>query len=67
MVGGKLDMEDKRAVDKKTAEKMREHYGFIEYIECSSKTGYNVEEIFYNITYEMIIKAGIDFPEKKPL
>lgn len=49
LVGGKLDLKDQIAVSKKEAEKIRHQYNFFDYIECSSKTGENVEDIFESL------------------
>jgi len=59
LVGGKKDLEFKRAVSHGMAEmKMHEHN--IEYnIECSAKTGENVEEVFYTIAEIMMKKANL--------
>ena len=54
MVGGKKDLEDKRAFDKKLADDLVQEYGFTDHIECSAKTGLNVEEIFLRLTRIMM-------------
>ncbi len=54
MVGGKTDLEQKRAVTKEFAEKLGKEYGFLDQMECSAKTGYNVEEIFAKLTVQMM-------------
>lgn len=59
MVGGKLDLQFKRAVSSKEAfEIAREHnlYGFVE---CSAKDGRNVDDIFYETAKLMIQRANI--------
>ncbi|MFW9880931.1 MAG: Rab family GTPase [Candidatus Thorarchaeota archaeon] len=58
MVGGKTDIVGKRSVNSETAEKLSNNYDLAGYFECSSKTGYNVEQIF-----EFIAKIMV---EKKP-
>ncbi len=50
MVGGKADLEQKRAVSKEYAANFGKEYGFLDQIECSAKTGYNVEEVFAKLT-----------------
>ena len=54
MVGGKLDLEDKRSVEKAEAIELSKTYNLQGLYECSSKTGDNVEEIFEFITRKMM-------------
>ena len=54
MVGGKLDLEDKRSVQTEEAIELANKYKLHGYIECSSKTGENVEKIFESIAKKMI-------------
>ena len=54
MVGGKLDLESKRTVFKEEASQMASTYDFSENLECSAKTGRNVEEIFKKISINML-------------
>ncbi|MFX1500131.1 MAG: Rab family GTPase [Promethearchaeota archaeon] len=56
MVGGKSDLEEKRSVESDEAIELANKYKLRSYIECSSKTGENVEEIFESITKIMIEK-----------
>lgn len=56
LVGGKLDLEFKRVVSSEEAVEIVEKHNFSDYIECSSKTGENVEEIFEKLAREMIKK-----------
>ena len=59
MAGSKMDLVDKRAVEKEVAEKVQNDNGLLDYIECSSKTGENLESIFYKLTFEMIKNASL--------
>jgi len=59
MVGGKIDLAEKRSVDAETATDMARDHNLIGYIECSSKTGENVEQIFEAIARKMIEVAGV--------
>ena len=59
MVGGKLDLEEKRAVSREEATKMFEKYNLNGFMECSSKTGQNVNNIFVKMAELMIEKANI--------
>ena len=56
MVGGKSDLEDKRSVQIEETIELANKYKFHGYLECSSKTGENVEEIFKSIAKKMIEK-----------
>ncbi|TFG02164.1 MAG: GTP-binding protein [Promethearchaeota archaeon] len=49
MVGGKLDLHDRRAVYSKDAVDLAKKYDILDYIECSAKTGENVELIFHKL------------------
>ena len=59
MVGGKLDLQYKRTVSSKEAYEMAKKHNLYGYIECSSKNGQNVEEIFYEIAKLMIHRAKL--------
>ena len=58
MVGGKLDLEGRRAFPKKDAEYIATMNKFNGLIECSAKTGYNVEEVFIKIAQIIIHGPG---------
>lgn len=59
MVGGKMDLHEKRAIPREDAVEMASKYQFYDYLECSSKTGENVEDIFVRIARIMMEKAGL--------
>ncbi|MFW9999834.1 MAG: Rab family GTPase [Candidatus Hodarchaeota archaeon] len=54
MVGGKIDLIDKRTVDTEEALELSRAYNLNGYFECSAKTGDKVEEIFESISKKMI-------------
>ena len=60
MVGSKLDLEHKRAVSKNDAYELAKENGLIGYIECSSKDGQNVEEVFTEIGRLMMNNTNFD-------
>ena len=59
MLGGKLDLQDKRAAPREDAIEIAKHYNFLDYIECSAKTGENVEQVFLKIGKIMMEKEGL--------
>ena len=58
MVGGKLDLDEKRSVPPEDAIEVSKFHNLDGYIECSSKTGDNVEEVFELITRKMMENAA---------
>lgn len=54
MVGGKIDLEDKRSVSPEEALELSSTYELKGNYECSSKTGDNVEQIFELIAKMMV-------------
>ncbi|MFW9901678.1 MAG: Rab family GTPase [Candidatus Thorarchaeota archaeon] len=59
MVGSKLDLEYKRAVLRDEAFEIAKEHNLFGYMECSSKDGRNVGDIFQEISRLMLIKAGL--------
>jgi len=57
LVGSKTDLSDNRVVSKDDALKYSESNGFLDYLECSSQNGENVEEVFDNIAKVMLENA----------
>jgi len=54
MVGGKLDLQEKREVSQKKAKGIAKKFKFIKYFECSSKTEENVDKIFEFLTSSIL-------------
>ena len=54
LVGGKLDLSEKRSVSKEVALEFAKKNECFEYIECSSKTGENVEKLFEILINEIL-------------
>jgi len=61
LVGGKkdLELEGKRSVEKDYAAEQGKKFGVFDNIECSSKTGENVELIFYKMALKMLKSTGL--------
>lgn len=59
MVGSKLDLSYKRAVSSKEAYDLAKAQNLYGYIECSSKDGRNIEDIFTEIAKLMLTRAGL--------
>jgi len=59
MIGGKLDLHDRRSVFSKDAVDMAKKFELLDYIECSAKTGENVELIFYKLALELTKRAHL--------
>jgi small GTP-binding protein len=59
MVGSKLDLSYKRAVSSKEAYDLAKEQDLYGYIECSSKDGRNVEDIFTELAKLMLNRAGL--------
>jgi len=58
MVGGKLDLQEKRTVSIEEAISISKSYDFYDYIECSAKTGENIENIFNKLLKKIMENAG---------
>lgn len=59
-VGGKLDLAEKRSVSIDDGYDFKEKHDLLEYIECSAKTGENVNHIFEKITKELLTTIQLD-------
>ncbi len=54
LIGAKSDLSDQRQVSREEAESFQKLHGIENYIECSSKTGENVEKIFGLLTTSIL-------------
>ncbi len=61
LVGGKKDLalKGKRVVEEDYATEQGKKFGVFDFIECSSRTGENVELIFYNLALKMLESSGL--------
>lgn len=59
MIGGKLDLENNRSVRDEEARNILKKFKLLNYFECSSVTGNNVEKIFLNLTIAILKKNRI--------
>jgi len=61
LVGGKsdLDNDDKRVIESEYADNFRKKRNLFEFIECSSKTGVNVDQVFDVIARKMMKLSGL--------
>lgn len=59
MVGGKLDLQDKRTISTKYARKFLKSHNLDRYIECSAKTGQNVELVFEKLIQKILKNSGL--------
>ncbi len=64
IVGGKLDLEEHRSLNKKDIETFITVMEEFDYIECSSKTGENVDLLFQTIVDKMLIYGDIQPPTR---
>ncbi len=64
IVGGKLDLEENRSLDKKDIEAVLTVRKEFDYLECSSKTGENVDLLFQILIDKMLIYGNIQPPTR---
>ena len=64
VVGGKLDLEEQRSLNKIDIETYLTVRKEFEYLECSSKTGENVDLLFQTIVDKMLIYGNIQPPTR---
>ncbi|MFX0106634.1 MAG: Rab family GTPase [Candidatus Hodarchaeota archaeon] len=61
MVGGKLDLEQQRVCKTDEVLDIMKPYKFHQYIECSSKTGENVESVFKVLLFKILEDKGYKY------
>lgn len=59
LIGGKLDITNTRAVSSDYAEDVVDAFNFSGYLECSSKTGENIDEIFTHLARIVLTKKKL--------
>ena len=59
LLGGKLDLEDMREISNQEGTKIADSMGLDKYIECSSKTGKNVNKAFKELTKLMLSRMSV--------
>jgi len=59
MVGGKSDLQEMRIISIEKAISLSKSYDFYDYIECSSKSGENVDFLFNTLIRLIIKNAGL--------
>jgi GTPase SAR1 family protein len=64
IVAGKLDLEEQRSFNKKDIETYLTVMEEFDYLECSSKTGENVDLLFQTIVDKMLIHGDIQPPTR---
>ncbi len=58
LVGNKLDLEQERICTKEEALNTMKSHNFVNYIECSAKTGDNIQMVFESLTLEILKRTG---------
>jgi small GTP-binding protein len=58
LVGNKIDLEQERDFKKEEVLNLMKSYKFFDYIECSAKTGENIDSIFKSLLSEIFNKTG---------
>lgn len=58
-VGGKKDLSKERAITSENSKSLAKKNKLYDLIECSAKTGENIEQVFESITYKMLKNANI--------
>lgn len=64
VVGGKLDLEDQRSLNRADIEAILTVRKKFDYIECSSKTGENVDLLFQTIIDKMLVYGNFRTPTR---
>ncbi|MFW9773376.1 MAG: Rab family GTPase [Candidatus Heimdallarchaeota archaeon] len=68
LVGGKTDLENQRKVSFEKGENSAKLMGLDDFIECSSKTGVNIEKVFNTLTRLMLKNINLEeIPNSLPI
>ncbi len=59
LLGGKSDLKDKNSVTKGEAQSLVKKYRFLDYFECSSKTGQNIDILFETLVKEILKRQEV--------
>ncbi|MFX1388746.1 MAG: Rab family GTPase [Promethearchaeota archaeon] len=65
IVGGKLDLEEQRVCKQEDILDIMKSYKFYKYVECSSKTGENVELVFRVLLEKILEDKGYNYLKLK--
>ncbi|MFX0136427.1 MAG: Rab family GTPase [Candidatus Hodarchaeota archaeon] len=58
LIGGKLDLQDQIAVNQEEAERLVKEHNLFKFVECSAKTGENVELLFEILVRKIMKDSG---------
>jgi GTPase SAR1 family protein len=63
LIGNKVDLEEKRKVNKEVAEKFKDDYNLDLFMEASAKTGFNARTIFVEAA-KLLFKDYLNYRDK---
>jgi small GTP-binding protein len=65
IVGGKSDLEEQRVIKREEVLSIMESYNFHKYVECSAKTGENVDLVFRVLVSKILEEKGYNYIQFK--